>query len=889
VSKLLIADLTNEVLRRSVGGAEFRFPVQKQRGKLRFGLRFSEQVGKKHFAIYPTVEEIRVTAGELDKRPEHGDFSLKVGTDSPVVGTNVTADLGYGFTADQLETALNDLSTVSGATVTEDDDSFLIRGITDPITAQGNTLRPITFARVTSYTVDGETEQALRLQRAPLAFADSFDQRVPDPPSVKRLADGGTIGDIEFPEIQQLTIPLDFAGTYRLRTSDNVQKSGLLGVADGPKEVASAINPSDEGLGLASDEDGEFTVTEHPSEPAAIIEFGGSMYGVGQDLLNVEVFSAPDGDYWIELDFDTAATAQALREVDEIRVPLEIFADFENETDIPVYRGEVTIVESVTHDDLGTAQNINYLDPPAAKSYQPVSADSITSGTRFFPFLLGDGSDTGPFSVTHSLDSPRCFVHLRENEADGKELTPGTDFRVNYDDDDHLTITLLGSYASSAPGVDGLSGTVQDLTKTSTWLAHEHPISEVTGLRTELDGIHAEIALLKSLLGSTRRSTLSTDGIAGGGPIWPLPNHFLVYPSRATIQADPGASISTVDFSELDRPRGLLPAVHDASVESLTAALEPASEDFIGRVFKNNWQDFQMISGLGHRFGTLKRGEHVACDGRVWYPVVKYGKHASGVNFTTDYATDANQLEAEGNEIPNGTPVVPRSTGTLPAPLDDSTTYYVVNRTRDTLELSATEGGDPIDLTTDGTGTHTVYVEGDDSFYPRSFEQKLFEISIEEEMLRLGDEFQLQFALEMAVLEANVGAYWTVAVEIGKNIPDDTPGRPGPNRGRDVWRGTPLFEQEVKLSSVSPIHRFGLEIKRSLVDEVDTLAAKALQYAGSDSTVVPPLEPEFLLRGRAIRWDTENSVSDPEGFAVLKGLRFEGPNTAALEGFARII
>ena len=888
MSKLLIADLTNEKLRREVGGAEFAFPPQKQRAKLRFGLRFSEQTGRRHYPIYPTVEEIRVTVGELDKRPEAGDFSLKVGNDAAVVGDNVTADLSYTFTAIELETALNNLTTVSGATVTEDDESFLIRGVADPIAAYGNSLRPITFARVTSYTVDGETVQALRLQRAPFAFIDANDQRVPAAPSVKRLAAGGSEGDVEFPEIQQLTIPLDFAGTYRLRTADNIQKSGLLGVADGPKEVAAAINPNSEGIGLATDEDGLFTVTEHPSEPAALIEFGGSMYGVGHDLLNVEVFAAPSGDYWLELDFDTAATAEAFREVDEIRVPIEIFADFEDEEDVPVYRGEITILESVTHDDLGTAQNIDFLEPPAAKTYQPVSPNSLTSGTRFYPFLIGDGSDTGPFAIPHNLDSPRTFVHLRENIASGKELVQGTDYQVNYGDDDQLTITLLGTYAASAPATDALSGTVQDLTSTSTWLSHTHPIADITGLREELDGIHEWIAYFRNKLGTNRKLSISSGTTAGLGPTWQFPPLFEAYPSRVSIDAAQGGRLVDVDLSQLGRARGLLAAVHDASVESLTAALPAASSDYIGRVFRNDWQRFQVRSGEGHRFGYSEVGEFLACDGRVWYPVKKYGRHESGVTFTTDFATDDTLLSAEQNEFPNGTKVVLTTTGTLPAPLAAATTYYVRDRTRDTLSLAATETGDAITLTDDGTGTHTLYKVAESSYYPTVFERELFRVEVTEEMLHIGSTFETQIALELATYAANTNAFWTLAFEVGEKLVDDSPGTPGHNLARIRWRGTPMFEQTIVLTPNAPLQHFGLEIGRALVNEVDTLSATGHIHGATDDSLVPPNGPGFLLRARLIRFDTENNQSDPDGFVLLRGLTSDSPDAPAIEGGAQI-
>lgn len=45
---------------------------------------------------------------------------------------------------------------------------------------------------------------------------------------------------------------------------------------------------------------------------------------------------------------------------------------------------------------------------------------------------------------------------------------------------------------------------------------------------------------------------------------------------------------------------------------------------------------------------------------------------------------------------------------TLPAPLDTTTTYYVVSASGLTCKLSLTSGGAAIDITTTGTGTHYI-------------------------------------------------------------------------------------------------------------------------------------------------------------------------------------
>jgi hypothetical protein len=56
----------------------------------------------------------------------------------------------------------------------------------------------------------------------------------------------------------------------------------------------------------------------------------------------------------------------------------------------------------------------------------------------------------------------------------------------------------------------------------------------------------------------------------------------------------------------------------------------------------------------------------------------------------------------------NGDQVVFHSTGTLPAPLVAGTVYFVNFRSGNTLKVSLTDNGLPIDLTTSGSGTRTI-------------------------------------------------------------------------------------------------------------------------------------------------------------------------------------
>lgn len=615
MSKLLYCDLTNGKLRRSLGGAEFSFGTIPHIGILALGLRFSRQVGNRHVEIFPEVEEIRALMGPLDERPETGQFSLKIGGGAPVLGTNLTTLLDHNLSAEDLQTALRATTAASAAVVLEDDATFVVTGVADPITVAANTLRPISFVRIQSYEVDGAATQAIRLQRAPFAFTDTTVERVPRAPYVERIQAGGIVDETDYPEIQKITVPIEFNGSYRIRRSDPVRKSKLLGVGDGPEEIAAAMNPTAESVVLADDLDGVFLVDEHPTDPAMLVTFEGSMKGIGQDLLEIEVFDPPPADHWIFLNPQTAMTEEALRDRNLIRrVPVEIHADLQLPDDDTVrpyclYRGECSIQESIAHNDLGAVHNVNWTSPPDQKVYKPVSEDSLSEGTRFWPFLIGNGADI-VFALPHNLNSPRCRVHLRENASGGRDLVPGSDFEVEHDSNNQLTITLLGTYAATPPALEALTGTVQDLTLTSMWLDPvEIPEANVIGLTPKLDAILEELAELRAQAGSGIPFQAVQSGLAGPltrslGIVWRVPRARTLPPRPASLLE---WRVTAEDLGSTPaRPIRLQPAIHDAVVTALPATL-PSPTTTKGSVFS--------VTTDRPELGGLKAGDFVASSG----------------------------------------------------------------------------------------------------------------------------------------------------------------------------------------------------------------------------------------------------------------------------------
>jgi len=75
--------------------------------------------------------------------------------------------------------------------------------------------------------------------------------------------------------------------------------------------------------------------------------------------------------------------------------------------------------------------------------------------------------------------------------------------------------------------------------------------------------------------------------------------------------------------------------------------------------------------------------------------------------FTVDADTDT-LTTAQIHLFYNGYPVEVASEDTLPGGLSAATTYYVINRSDTTLQLSATKGGAAINITDVGVGEHRI-------------------------------------------------------------------------------------------------------------------------------------------------------------------------------------
>lgn len=85
------------------------------------------------------------------------------------------------------------------------------------------------------------------------------------------------------------------------------------------------------------------------------------------------------------------------------------------------------------------------------------------------------------------------------------------------------------------------------------------------------------------------------------------------------------------------------------------------------------------------------------------------------INFDpVDVQIASNSIDSSNHGLVNGQEIQLTTTGTLPSPLATSTIYYIVESTNDSFKLSTSSSGNAIDITSQGTGVHTLTIR--DSF-----------------------------------------------------------------------------------------------------------------------------------------------------------------------------
>lgn len=610
-------------------GATLTWPPFTAGDAPKISIRFLEKIETSRFERQMALRSGRLTLGVIDATPTAGFFSLKVGNGASTAN-NTTPQLNYNVSERALEATLNalpdvqalNLETLIRVVFSEGTFEISIPLETLPsLSVVDNTLSPRSFPRIREREKDGRDIYELRLMQAPLAQASIFAREVPPAPSVVTVQEGYTDGSgtIVVPEIQRITIPALFRGSFIIRPSEEAPaKSSILDVDADEDELADALKVMYASQGyiptVRSEGDGQFLVIYNDK----------LSLGVDVDEMCVQVFTAPEGDVTFVLDLDTPEVHEALRASAErkdcyLEFEAEVCDDGTNPDDpqtiartMTLFQSQVVLRRELTWAGLTAATAVDWIRPPEKRDYIPYTPNQILTGQQqAFPAVLGDGLETA-FEIDHNFGAEVAYVVVRENVEGGRVLRDD-EYTVTITNNNSLTITF-----PSAPDEDSLYAFVVAMGPESVFQAHTHTIAQIVNLQNLLDDLAGRVTVLEAVLPTV---SVGVAAATGGAIEIPIPEitEALFYKGAEKLEVKDG-ELPTLPR----RAPFMLPAAHwDGSITNLP---DPLPAPVTGTMWKNNSPDAVLIPGGGGiRSAWVPNEGRIWSDGRVLYPVRKDG------------------------------------------------------------------------------------------------------------------------------------------------------------------------------------------------------------------------------------------------------------------------
>lgn len=631
-------------------GAAFSLPPLVMSDKLNISLRGLRRTADGVRTVKLNLRSLKASLGPTMLPPASGGAKLRFGG---TVDDPETDLVPYSANGTVLMEALTGVSPdwTPAEVVLEDVACWLVR-FEEQVDAAPlqvgteNTLSPRSMVRVRAFQIYGVWWHEVRFLQAPLAFSNTYDEVLPPAPSIARLQEGGSESDsddIIVNEIQQLTLPRTFRGTYVIKWNGRV--SSILGIQDGPDEIAAAVNS------MWADGVERFKGT-NPEDDKANIEFVGPLGDAAQNLMTVEVKSFEPGSPTVVLDLETAEMDAAMRKTAALDkntlvlntgFEMELLYVEENEdpedNDIPSRRLTVQLPATVSREqiypELEAVAGIDWLRKQVAVDYIPFDPDQVVTGQQYYIVSLGNGADVA-FAVTHGLDSEALLIAVRVNGSNGRLLGP-TEYAVVFNSANQITITFAGT----PPSAGGLQLIIACPMVESALRAHHHSVAQIDGLQAIIDDYGTRLGDLEEL--SPSGTIVRPDSSAPADEI-DIPDVAVAVPGARLPAAADVAGLLEADtktraaFPAANiRPPGLLPAILDGTIDEISAL--PA-DPVAGNAYKNTGADPILIpGGLGRRGRTLKVNEFAGFDGRVWYHLTR-ASDTSNSFFPSDFEVE---------------------------------------------------------------------------------------------------------------------------------------------------------------------------------------------------------------------------------------------------------
>lgn len=824
------------------------------------------------------VLSVSARVGWPDRPPAEGGYQLLITEGSDSV---TTAALAHDATAAELKSAI-DAALTAGETPPLEHlapvrvglyagayrISFADQSATVDVEAADNELWPLSFVEADRIEWDEGWATILSLRQAPVAEVASAIPTVPPLPSVTREQGGSTEGGVALNEVQRITFPPAYAGGA-LRIVREGRKGDILPGFPTLEELQAALD------GLA-DPGGQFALV--PVEGGVFVEFRGSMGGIGHPLLEVEEFAAPPAELLVKIPTATAAMRTLMRGADdsgEIDVPLDFVVtvddpDAPGGTQTLKFRQTVTFQRPVSDDSRNVSPALDWTQPLARRSNLKFSPTSILVGNRAKRFVLGDDAATS-FVLNHGLGA--SVANFTAN-ASTDTLTSAGHGLANGD-----PITLSTTGTLPAPLVEGVTYWVLSATDDTYQLSalpgggaidltaagsgtHTHAMADGTA-----DGVFVEVweragdrERLPQDAYTVRRTT--ADSLTLIFPDAPGADEYVALVQTAgrpaTYQAhqhpldelpDTKARIEAIEARlealEAQQPTGLLPAAAGALQGAVTRPLRRVWE-----VLRSRVQVPEPPSLLD------------------WQP---YGE---GSPLRPSRLLPAVVTTSAPEPLP----------ATLPEPGPAFAGGRIFTTAVERLDFpGGLRAGDH--AACDGREWFRVvrYDESESTWYPAAYELELFRTPLNGSLLAARSRAEVRIGFECAIFpgarrsrDRRTAGTWTLLLETGEWTGETSPGTPGANLDQFFTDPVAVVSQRIHLAETPAAHRFGLRVDRAADGAI---TARATVY-GREIACPAPSGPDFAIRARLVRWDTENPVPDARGLVAVRGLDVGGDGGA---------
>lgn len=794
---------------------------------------------------------IKIGIGFVDAAPLHGSFRLQV-------DGSKTADLPYNASKDSIAKALNELPTVQalgGLKVMPQGapNIFLLAWNNPEVTTQvevvDKKLFPHCFSRSLVWPQEHGTIIILKLFQAPLAFTDAFSLPVAPPVNVVAVRSGtGTRN-----EIQRVNVPRDAQGEFAFTW--NGLSTAVVPVAEATAAaIASALN------NLYSDGVTRFRVTQ-PGTSYFYVEFVGPLALSPQALLEATMESqqqiaTPVG----SLDLKGAALEYALNGKQSVTMRLEIeITTASGNVGTPIQR-EVTLLNDMLDSTMALVPDPQWVEEQRQKEVVVEynwQAPPTFLGTIGYANNAGDAVAT-QWVFTHNMGTRDLHITVRDNQTGLR--VPDNDYAALILDENSVRITFPEPPETNRYAVLITAANVGEHFK-----AHHHAIADIDGLQPILDALTAggnPLDLWPSIP-VDKLPAIPWDKIEGDLPDEKIPASLPRLDENGFLklsQLPPEVPRLAEDGSIIFRSR-----TADAWKQLLTSGGKLAP-DLIGDL--SNYPGFtdsvrRVIGGGGVGSSDLFLSFAIP-SWRELYP----GRVTPPEG---DDPIDATTLPKPGGLLPAIT--TEQSVSPLPLPLPAASLHAGRVFSYAGLSPIPLPGGGGRKTSTllpgeyvasDGRFWFRVSQQGSTtSWHPRDFERELAFLDVNEAMLPQGSIFTLKIDFETQILRSQTRAQWVLIAETGRFTYLPTPA--GNNIAAISWY-EPLLTCPLHLTSIRTPHAFGIRISHT----TSGLQAETKLYRSAwQSAPAQELIPGFLVRVRLLRFDTEDSLSDPRGYVSL--------------------